>query len=159
MSDLGPFAIRRIDRGTASPGPIETPPAADAAALPVLKRAAEAFVDRLTGDVERNSPADAQVAESIRVQSGTIAAAALTPLLGSLTVAPSLVVPARDSSGPSVDPSHDAMRTSVFHPLAELAQPKSANADGDAGAGTPGRATGQAAGQLPPLLDPFLKGS
>jgi hypothetical protein len=168
VSDLGPFAIRRIESGASSGAPTVASSADDAPASPVLKRAAEVYVERLTGAVERGSPVDAQVAESLRTQSAAIDAETLTPLLAGLASPPSLVIPvrahdalapatssSRDVTGASIDPSADAMRTSVFHPLADFAAAPDPGARGEAR--TSGRAPDTPADRLQPLLDKFLK--
>ena len=118
MSDLGPFAIRRIEPGVSPDAPVVTPVATPASSL--LTRAAEVYADRVSGAVERDSPADAQITDALRTRSAAIDAEALTPLLGRLAGPPALTAP-RDASAPPIDPSADAMRTSVFHPLADLA--------------------------------------
>lgn len=164
--DLGPFAIRRIEPG-ASPGvPAVTSAAEQPPTASVLTRAVEAFGDRVTGAVERDSADDSQIAEAIRAQSAAIGADALTPLLGWLSAPPALSpvdrmpdapAPAPDTSRasthPSVDPSADAMRTSVFYPLSDLASTPATG--GDAGARTVG-STHDRSERLRPLLDPFL---
>lgn len=173
MSDLGPFAIRRIEsRGT--PGAPSVPSStADPPAVSVLERAAEVYARRVTGEVERDSPDDTQIAESLRTQSAAIDAQALTPLLGSLSGPPSLVIPSRehdalapatsaprDPNSPSIDPSVAPLaadlRTSVFHPLADLAAtPRDAGRD-EPGARTRDRQADKPAERLQPLLDKFL---
>jgi hypothetical protein len=169
VSDLGPFAIRRIESSTTPGAPIVTTSGADAPVAVVLKRAAEIYADRVTGDVERGSPADAQVAEAMRSQSSAIDAEAVTPLLRSLSAPPTLVAPSHardalapetsvrhDTTGPSIDMTADAMRTSVFHPLSNLAAAPEPGAGGDAAARPAGHAAGGQPDQLRPLLDEFL---
>lgn len=92
--DLGPFAIRRIERRRVAGAP----------ATALVDQAAEAFIARAKGDLVRGTEEDAQVTAAIASRSGAIASANLTPLLNDQPAQPP------DGSTAVSPPSHDPLK-------------------------------------------------